>query len=900
MSSPWLTPPASVPEYMSKYGPSDRHDAGSPPAALLVDCGITKLEAEPQEGPTEYKLHLLLRPRRSFSASTTVQHVSGSYQSKVRMSRSEAEFRAGPAKLSAASTPSNQSRQNRLQHLTTQLLWRLQQSSPYHSSSKADLVVPLLPESMIEPPSSAPGDPVRPLPGIESSQGALYEIGVSDDGTFVGLTRDELDESLQNLRAMASSLGCKVRLLRMVIVGSCQWIEKSEAKDSPGHGLQEESLWVAEALVVPNLDWQARDTASPSVGFSSSGHRVDESELHNVDSKEAVSRTEQLRVSLTGSTTSGKSSLLGTLSTSTLDNGRGKSRLSLLKHRHEISTGATSSVTPELIGYHEVSSDGSAVGSRTDVVNYAYGNVSSWNDIHSAAEPGRLVVLTDSAGHPRYRRTTVRGLVSWAPHWTICCVAADDDEDATGKTGATASAREIFGPAGFGVDLSRAHLELCLDLGLRLIVIVTKLDLASKVGLRQTLTKVLSIVKVAGRQPLIMSTSSGNDRDPHFGSLAKADEDEIKKTLTKLGKSEADSIVPIVLSSAVTGSGIGKIHALLRHLPIPALSNIPGLLDYTQSKSSNTRTLFQIDEVFAMPDAQAMSLPDGGKASQGPILSGHLRHGVLLVGEELVIGPFASDGTDDSPDLNDTDRASSFPGQKRIHAKAAVVKRTLQRPSSGDFTLNVSQTRGDSYEFPEWRTVQIVSLRNLRLPVRKLLADQVGTVGIVFPKVTSPATGWVSLNASRVRKGMVLVNSSKNLDSGSPHSYRGFVATVNENKTFSLFTGSLVIVYIASIRASAKVITVNRVALQTSSDELFSLDESESDRSGAELPQRQDEPRKIEITIQFISSREWIELGSQVLVMHGGGPGSSIPLERRDKGSVGLDGLVGRITDALR
>lgn len=888
-----------MPKPPSKNGLSDLHDVGLPPAALLVDCGITKLEAEPQEGPTEYKLHLLLRPRRSFSASTTVQHVSGSYLSKARIPRSEAELKVGQAKLSPASPPTDQSRQNRLQHLTTQLLWRLQQSSPYHSSSKADLIIPLLPKSIFEPSASAPSDPGRPLLAIEGSQGALYEIGVSDDGAFVGLIRDELDESLQNLRAMASSLGCKVKVLRLVIVGTCQWIEERQLKGSPKDTLQEERLWVAEALVAPDLELQGRANV-PAMDFISPLHPVEEETFPSVDWKEAVSETEQLRVSLTGSTTSGKSSLLGTLSTSTLDNGRGKSRLSLLKHRHEISTGATSSVTPELIGYQEVTSDDSAVGSRTDIINYASGNVSSWNDIHIAAEPGRLVFFTDSAGHPRYRRTTVRGLVSWAPHWTICCIAADDDEDATGKPGATASAREILGSAGVGVDLSRAHLELCLELGLPLVIVITKLDLASKSGLRQTLAKVLSIVKLAGRQPAIMSTSSSNNQNLQLKSLAKSEEDEVKKILTRLRKSDADSIVPIILTSAVTGSGIGKIHALLRHLPVPHLGNSSESSPYnTQIDSPETRTLFQIDEVFAMPDAQAISISSGRQASHGSILSGHLRHGVLSVGEQLLIGPFASDSTEDVYDLSENDRASSFPGQKRIYTKAAVVTSTSQRSSSGDFTLGISLARDSSYGFPEWQKVHIVSLRNLRLPVRKLLHDQVGTVGVVFHRPNPVAKDSVLLNASRIRKGMVLMTAPKDFKFGSLHSYRGFVAIFNQSKAFSIFPGSLVITYIASIRAAAKVVTVNRIAVQAPNEELFSFDDNESAVSGPELPRDPSGPNHIEIKIELISSREWIELGSRVLVMHGGGPGSSIQLERGDKGNVGLDGLVGRITQVL-
>ena len=56
---------------------------------------------------------------------------------------------------------------------------------------------------------------------------------------------------------------------------------------------------------------------------------------------------------MTGPTTCGKSTLLGTLSTGTLDNGHGTNRSFLLKHRHELASGVTSSVAQELIGYKD-------------------------------------------------------------------------------------------------------------------------------------------------------------------------------------------------------------------------------------------------------------------------------------------------------------------------------------------------------------------------------------------------------------------------------------------------------------------------------------------------------------------------------------------------------------------
>lgn len=91
-------------------------------------------------------------------------------------------------------------------------------------------MVPVLPEAALE--LGVPSKPARLLPGLEESQGALYEIGVSDDGTFVGLTQDELDESMTNLQAMAASLGCKVEILRRVVVGNCEWAEFLPSKNA--------------------------------------------------------------------------------------------------------------------------------------------------------------------------------------------------------------------------------------------------------------------------------------------------------------------------------------------------------------------------------------------------------------------------------------------------------------------------------------------------------------------------------------------------------------------------------------------------------------------------------------------------------------------------------------------
>lgn len=67
---------------------------------------------------------------------------------------------------------------SRLEHLVTQMKWRLQ----------------------------------------EGEGEAIYEIGVEDNGIFVGLTREELDSSLSTLNVMASKLGAHTTLLRRHVV----------------------------------------------------------------------------------------------------------------------------------------------------------------------------------------------------------------------------------------------------------------------------------------------------------------------------------------------------------------------------------------------------------------------------------------------------------------------------------------------------------------------------------------------------------------------------------------------------------------------------------------------------------------------------------------------------------
>jgi GTPase len=847
VSSPWSTPRTSTPraDVRTESLPAlnsiglDLHGAVTADPDIIV----TSLEAEPQEGPTEYKLHLLLRRRRSFTRISTGGHVSGSSHSSAVSSRKVSDVR--PAQPLFQLTASSQPRQLRLQQLTTQLLWRLQQSSSNHSSTHSGSPSVNALHSILK--SGTPIEHGRVLPGLEDSKGALYEIGVADDGTFIGLVADELEESLETLRIMASSLGCKVNVLRKAAVGDCEWVDHKSDPRSPK--IVNETLWVAEAYIQPN--WSSSDWHSTESGTTPLEH-VDESsgEIHD----DARPATEQLRLTLTGATMSGKSSLLGSLTTGTLDNGRGKSRLSLLKHQHEIATGITSSVTQELVGYRNKDAHGAA---GVQVVNYASGNVSSWLDIHatceSGPEPGRVVFLSDSAGHPRYRRTTVRGLVGWAPHWTLLCIPADS-EDTLGM----AVSREVLGLPNVDPDLSQEHLELCLKLDVPLVIAITKLDLASKPGLRSCLSKVLSALKQAGRRPIILPDARGPVSEADMKSISGEDLHQVRQCVAGID-GDHRQYVPIVLTSAVRGSGMSKLHALLHELPIPALELS------SRSEDVLASNLFDVEDIYK------------GKAeahldSHMFVLSGAMRYGQISVGDELVLGPFSI------RILEDVDPLSSSPGPS--HSPHIPTSRSFPGALN---QFAVDQLRGAECG-QEWRRVTVRSVRNLRLPVRTLQSGQVGTIGVVS---SNPAQ---SASLIKVRKGMVVAK-------GNPSAHGTFIADFARTDVDSLSINSNVVVYFNSVRASARITAGAMPEHRHASmpgDHGFAFGFEDDDDNGDGVEEEQ--PRLL-VTFQFLASREYVEGGTQVLVMPGGGPGIYGASGRGEKGLQGLLGFVGKVVE---
>lgn len=840
VSSPWRSPAGSEKQATPQ---ADSNGALSlPRPGLLSEYGITKLDAEPQDGPIEYKLHLLLRPRRLYAHISTAPHISGSVQ--ARPVPGSVRDSGSPAPPQSASS---QSRQQRLSHLTTQLLWRLQQSCPYHAtSSRRDILIPRLPEDIVD--ASKLVKPDKLPVGLGESKGALYEIGVADDGTLVGLTKDEMDESTLVLRNMAASLGCDVEILRMVEVGYCEYEEEASVPDvaASGNGevengddglppingtdntyLRRQKLWVCEALVTPDL----RLSHGLSSSSPSPGQKLQPSTLSR-------STTAQLRVTLTGPTTAGKSTLLGTLSTGALDNGEGSCRLGLLKHRHEVASGVTSSVSQELIGYR-----------NDEIFNFARDDVESWTNIHDGAEDGRLVFVCDSAGATRYRRTILRGLMGWAPHWVILCIAADDKEFCDGNA---------------APDGAAAHLNLCLKLGVPLAVLLTKGDLAGIPTIKSILARVMGAVKTAGREAHLLRT--GQDSRTDLSHITPEDVAKVRAETSKMERPAEH--VPIVLTSAVLGRGIGLVHALLSSLPMPAAPTAQDLTGPVLNPEQPA-SLFHIEEKYNLPARHApVSATHFRQVDEGVVISGHLRFGHLRVGAPVVVGPFPPEDDEQGEPTEDRPSPGSYPSFGGAHDSSADLARMAAKNA-----ISASKIKG------EWHSATIASIRNLRLPVHTLEAGQVGSIGILLDKAE---------NLRRIRKGMVIAVPSQHMlkTCVSLQAASGLTAVFPGPNSISLAVGNVVSIYIASVRATAKVVRLAEVGIKADvspdADDVFKFD----DQTEGEEPVETGVGRPgIEVSLELLNSREWIELGSQIVVLDGS--------------RAGLDALVGKVVEIV-
>lgn len=230
------------------------------------------------------------------------------------------------------------------------------------------------------------------------------------------------------------------------------------------------------------------------------------------DTQERVLETmskHHLRVAVAGNVDAGKSTLIGTLKTSTLDDGRGLNRSKIMKHKHERDTGRTSTATQYEIGFDESGTVLSNCASETEI----------------ALKSSRVVSLMDVAGHEKHFRTTVAGLSMGMADYALVLVNASQPP----------------------TIMTMHHLRLCSACGVPTIIVMTKADSCPSHVFRQTKTAVSDIL-----------------RTPEFGKryYSVKNERDIETVKDKL-----QSLVPAITVSCVTGEGLDTLKKILFALP---------------------------------------------------------------------------------------------------------------------------------------------------------------------------------------------------------------------------------------------------------------------------------------------------------------------------------------------
>jgi len=289
---------------------------------------------------------------------------------------------------------------------------------------------------------------------------AIYFIGVHDEGHLIGLPESEYDESIFVLGSIALEIGAEILDL-----------EKHSAK----HG---------------------------SVGKVRIG-------------KSQKNKKKHLLVGVAGHVDHGKSTLVGTLTTGSLDNGSGRTRIFLDVQKHEIERGLSADLSFAVYGF----SNDKPVRVKNPLKKKEKSKL--------VEECDKVVSFVDTVGHEPWLRTTIRGIVGQKLNYGLLTIAADQ------------------GPT----HITKEHLGIILAMELPVIVAMTKIDVVTADKVIEVQQKIFDLLKLVGRIPYMIKSIK--------------DADFVTENMNQ-------HIVPVVKVSPVTGEGLDLFDRLFLKLKIPS------------------------------------------------------------------------------------------------------------------------------------------------------------------------------------------------------------------------------------------------------------------------------------------------------------------------------------------
>lgn len=241
---------------------------------------------------------------------------------------------------------------------------------------------------------------------------------------------------------------------------------------------------------------------------------------NNIEQKHALEKSFiDIRVAVVGNVDSGKSTIIGVLSGGVLDDGRGLARQRVFSHQHEIDNGRTSCVSQQILGFKNNNPifNKSAVSSTSLQKNKSYADVINNSD--------NIITFIDLAGHEKYLGTTVSGLTSNYPDYSMVIINS--------LAGIT--------------KMTKEHLGLSIILKIPLFIVVSKIDLVPDKVLKDTKKQISRILKCKHANKLPLNIYEPND---------------IKLAISDTTR----RICPIFFVSSVKGIGLDLLNTYLSHI----------------------------------------------------------------------------------------------------------------------------------------------------------------------------------------------------------------------------------------------------------------------------------------------------------------------------------------------
>ena len=295
-----------------------------------------------------------------------------------------------------------------------------------------------------------------------------YEIGVEDNGHTLGISKQELEISLSVINTIAINLGCQTKVLKLI---------------------QGEKGLIAEMFI----------------------KKQEENLLNKIE----------ITLGVLGLEGTGKSTIIGVLINGVLDDGKGLARQNVLRHKHEIFSGKTSSFSHQILGFDEE------------------GNINNYGDLlrpsksQIVSKSTKIINFYDMAGgNKTFNRTTLPTLSNEYLDYLLFVISAN--ENITRKT--------------------ENYLSFMYNVDVPVITIINKIDLISEEELKQFVKKYKETIKKLNSELNLQK----------IPKIIKNDEDV---ELFSRSMDEKEILVTFLVSTLKWEGGLTLFKNFLRSLP---------------------------------------------------------------------------------------------------------------------------------------------------------------------------------------------------------------------------------------------------------------------------------------------------------------------------------------------